>query len=107
MTDEGPDLEVADNPERRRYEVRLDGHVVGFSAYIPVADRLIFTHTEVDPELEGQGIGSQLAREALDDVRARGLHVTARCPFIAAYIRRHDGYADLLAPADNESGGAR
>ena len=105
MSDERPELEVADNPERRRYEVRLDGRVAGFSAYVPVEGRLIFTHTEVDPELEGQGIGSSLARGALDDVRRRGLRVTARCPFIAAHIRRHDEYADLLEPPEGSRPG--
>ena len=105
MTDERPDLEVADNPERRRYEVRLNGRVAGFSAYVPVEGRLIFTHTEVDPALEGQGIGSRLAQGALADVRSRGLRVTARCPFIGAYIRRHEAdYADLLAPSEDKPG---
>ena len=108
MNDERPELEVADNPERRRYEVRLSGRVAGFSAYVPADGRLIFTHTEVDPELEGQGIGSRLAQGALDDVRVRGLRVTARCPFIAAYIRRHEAaYADLLAAPEGQDGDSR
>lgn len=55
-------------------------------------------HTEVDPAFEGQGVGSQLAKAALDDVRARGLELVPRCPFIAAYIRRHsEDYLDLVA----------
>jgi uncharacterized protein len=87
---------VVDNPEMRRYEVHVDGELVGISAYVPRPDRLIFTHTEVDEALEGQGVGSRLARGALDDARARGLRVTPRCPFIAAYIRRHPEYQDLV-----------
>jgi predicted GNAT family acetyltransferase len=35
----------------------------------------------------------------LDDVRRRSLVVVPRCPFIAAYIRRHpDDYLDLVVP---------
>ena len=59
---------------------------------------MVFTHTEVDPSFEGQGVGSALARGALDDVRSRGLHIIAMCPFISAYVRRHPEYADLIAP---------
>jgi uncharacterized protein len=35
-------------------------------------------------------------RGALDDMRARGLKVAPVCPFVAAYIRRHPEYADLV-----------
>ncbi len=97
MTEPEGELRVIDNPATRRYEARLGDRVVGFSEYRPAARRLIFTHTVVDPEFEGRGIGSRVAAEALDDVRRRGLTVTAHCPFIAAYLKRHPEYADLIA----------
>jgi len=31
-----------------------------------------------------------------EDVAVRGLRVTPQCPFIAAYIKRHPAYADLV-----------
>ena len=89
-------VEVRDNPEASRYEIHLGGRLVGFSAYVVRPTRLVFTHTEVADALEGQGLGSKLARGALDDVRRRGQRITPRCPFIAAYIRRHPEYADLV-----------
>ncbi len=91
------DVVVVDNPDERRYEARLGGRIVGYSTYRQAGGRVIFLHTEVDTALEGGGIGSKLAAGALDDVRARGLRVTARCPFIAAYLRRHREYDDLIA----------
>ena len=57
---------------------------------------ITFVHTEVPPELGGKGIGSQLIRGALDQVRAEGLKVIAQCPFVKAYIDKHQDYADLL-----------
>jgi predicted GNAT family acetyltransferase len=87
---------VADNPAQNRFEGRLDGQLVAQSEYALVPGVITFLHTEVDPAFEGQGLGGTLASNALDDVRARGLRVVARCPFIAAYIRRHREYADLL-----------
>ena len=43
------------------------------------------------------GVGSMLARGALDQVRAQGLKVVAQCPFIAAFIQKNAEYQDLLA----------
>ena len=87
---------VADNPEQNQFEGRLDGRVVAHSEYELAPGVITFLHTEVDPAFEGRGLGGALASNALDDVRARGLQVVARCPFIAAYIRRHREYRDLL-----------
>lgn len=58
---------------------------------------IIFTHTTIDPPLEGRGLGSALAAYVLDDARARGLSVVPECAFIAAYIDRHPEYADLVS----------
>jgi hypothetical protein len=92
-----PDIAVHENPERSRYEVFVDGDLAGYSAYRDVGGNRVFTHTTIDPDYEGHGVGSALARAALDDVRTRGLPITARCPFIAGYIDRHPDYADLVA----------
>jgi predicted GNAT family acetyltransferase len=92
------DISVADNPDQQRYEAMVDGTVAGFAEYEVKDGHVVFTHTEVDPAFEGQGVGSTLAREALDDVRAKGEHdVVALGPFIAAWIERHPAYQDLLA----------
>jgi len=92
-------VEVRDVPEARRYEARVDGQLAGFAAYRLVPGRITFTHTEVGAEFGGQGVGDRLAKGALDDARARGLGVTPLCPFMAAWIRRHPDYADLVGPA--------
>jgi uncharacterized protein len=90
-------LSVDDNPTESRYEALLDGRVVGVSEYELEAERIVFVHTEVDSSVEGLGIGSRLVAGALDDVRRRGLKLVVECPFIAAWLRRHRDYADLLA----------
>jgi predicted GNAT family acetyltransferase len=98
-----PDIEIVDNPTARRYEARMigTGTVAGFSEYELDGDRIRFLHTEVDPSLEGQGIGSRLAAGALAAARSRDLRVIAKCPFIASYARRHAAeYADLVTTVD-------
>jgi uncharacterized protein len=90
------DLSVTDVPEAGRYEARADDRVLGLAAYQRQGDRVVFTHTEVDPDAEGGGVGSTLVRGALDDVRARGLRAVPRCSFVRAWIDRHPDYADLV-----------
>lgn len=79
----------------QRYQAILDGKVVGFAAYQRTPELIIFTHTEVDPALEGQGVGGTLVRQALDHVREQGLQVLPVCPFVQNWISRHPDYADL------------
>ena len=87
--------EVVDNAQSQRYEIRRDGQVLGFAAYQKANRLIVFTHTEIEPGLEGQGIGSQLVRGALDDVRAQGLPVLPICPFVQEWMSRHPDYLDL------------
>ena len=90
-------VDVSVNHAQNRYEAHLAEELAGFAEY-QLADQLIvFTHTEVDRAHEGKGIGSALARFALDDVREHGgRRVLAICPFIKAWMLRHPDYADLL-----------
>jgi predicted GNAT family acetyltransferase len=96
------DVETSNNPRETRYEARIDGELAGFAEY-QLTDRLVvFTHTEVDERFEGQGVGSALARAALDDVRADGSRqVLPLCAFIKGWIGKHPDYQDLVygAPA--------
>ena len=98
MTGMADDIVVSNNPDLLRYEARLGGELAGFAAYRLEDGRITFTHTEVDGAFEGKGIGSALARGALDDVRATGgLTVLPLCPFIKGWIGKHEDYQDLLA----------
>ncbi len=87
---------VHDNPALNRFELEVDG-VIAFSEYRHKPGVVTFIHTLVPDELGGKGVGSKLARGALDMVRARGEKVIAKCPFIAAFIKKHAEYQDLLA----------
>ena len=87
--------EVRDNPAQSRFELIAEGGTA--AAYYDLAPGVItFLHTEVPRALEGRGLGSKLARGALEVVRAQGLKVVAECPFIRAYIERHPEFQNLL-----------
>ncbi len=87
---------VQDNEAKHQFELIVDGHTA-LAAYRLKPGVITFTHTEVPKELGGRGIGSQLAKGALDQVQERGLKVVPLCPFIKAYIEKHAEYQDLLA----------
>lgn len=87
---------VRDNTALRRFELEVDG-ITAFSEYRRKDGVVTFIHTEVPESLGGKGVGSKLARGALDLVRASGEKVVAKCPFIAAFIKKNAEYQDLLA----------
>lgn len=89
------DVTVTNAPDDSRYEARVGGELAGFAAYQLTDELVVFTHTEVDPAFEGQGVGGALAKAALDDVRASGRKALPVCPFIQAWLDRHPDYADL------------
>lgn len=90
-------VKVHDEPEHRRYVLEVDDRLTGLLDYRLDGNRIKFTHAEIDPTMERQGLGSQLAAFALDDARARGMTVVPLCPFIRYYIREHPEYGDLVA----------
>jgi predicted GNAT family acetyltransferase len=96
MSEAAQTNEVVNDPSQRRYQLTVDGHVA--ATYYEITGGVItFVHTEVPPELGGQGIGSKLIKGALDQVRADGLKVVAQCPFVKAFIDKNAAYRDLLA----------
>lgn len=93
-----PTLHVRNTPERRRYEATLgdDPELAALLDYVLSADRIALVHTEVEAGFEGQGIGSRLVREVLDDVRQRGLRVIPKCAFVVRWLEKHPEQHDLL-----------
>jgi uncharacterized protein len=94
-----PEPEVVDAPDASRYELRLEGDLIGVAVYRRRPDRIVFIHTEVAEAYEGHGYASVLATTALDDARRQGVAVVPLCPYIAGYIARHPEYQDLVPAA--------
>jgi predicted GNAT family acetyltransferase len=90
------DLVVTNNADARRYEITANGERAGLLTYRLHDDRIVFLHAEVDSKYEGHGVGSRLAREALDDVIAQGKQITPLCPFVNDYIHRHPEYVEYV-----------
>jgi predicted GNAT family acetyltransferase len=89
-------IEVADAPDLERYELSVDGQVVGFTSYRARPGLIALLHTEVEERLQGRGLADRLIRFALEDARARELEVLPFCPFVKAFIERHREFEALV-----------
>lgn len=96
MAEDG--IEVKNNEAAQRFEVELDGSL-SLLEYERTDDRIAFTHTKVPDALEGRGIGTTLARTALEDARARNLTVVPHCWFVREYIKGNPEYLSLVDAA--------
>lgn len=85
---------VVHNQEQQRFEIRLHDKIAQLD-YVMQDHSIVYTHTEVPAEWEGQGMGSKLAVAGLDYARLKGLKVVAACPFVRAFIAKHKDYQDL------------
>lgn len=103
------EVDVRDNRELNRVEALLtqDDGVAGFAEYRIGADGIFeFTHTEVDDQFEGQGVGSRLAAGVMEFARAEGVKIKPTCSFIRSYMERHEDTRDLLADGSKEGSGS-
>jgi len=88
--------------DRGRYEIELDGQLVGFADFVEhgqePGDVVLFPHTVIDRAHRGEGLGAQLVRAALDDVRSSGRLVNPACWYVREFIDANPAYQELLRP---------
>lgn len=80
-----------------RFVLMRGDREIGLTEYVTREDGgIVFTHTEVDEELQERGLGSQLVRAALDDLRvSTTVRIGATCPFVRRFLKEHPEYQDL------------
>lgn len=96
------DVDVVNNTETSRFEVKLDGHTA-FAEYRLRPGQIILPHTVVPPEFEGKGVASALARAAFGYAREHGLMVVPTCPFMSAWVKKHPEQQDIVDPSCRET----
>ncbi|APS40656.1 MULTISPECIES: GNAT family N-acetyltransferase [Salegentibacter] len=60
-------------------------------------DVLTIDHTEVRPELEGQGIATKLLAHSVDFAREHNYKIDPLCPFAEVQFDRNESYKDVRA----------
>ncbi len=84
------------NKEKKRFELKADGHMATlyYDPYEPSVWSL--THTLVPDPLKGKGIGSRLAGQVLTYCRENQIRIIPECTFVVAYIKKHPEWKDIL-----------
>lgn len=80
MTDVSNDVRY--NSDRSRYELFVDGELVGIADYRVMGDVTVIPHTEIDRAKRGQGLGAVLVQGALDDMRTTRRTVVPECWYV-------------------------
>jgi|SRR5579859_1922708 len=96
MTDFGAkEASVVHNQAAQQFEL-LAGSDVGLLQYRIRDGRMVVYHTEVPRHLERRGLAARMTHAALQFAREQKLRVEPRCPYTAAFFRKHPEYSDLL-----------
>jgi len=92
--------EVQHEPERQRYLMLRDGERIGLTDYRVRGDDILITHTEIEWNLRGNGLGGEMVRGVLDAIAAdTDLRVVPMCPFVDDWIRLNPEYRHLTKRA--------
>ena len=86
---------VRDNTAQSRFEMEVDGQIA-LADYRRQDGRLLITHVETPPALQGGGVAGRLMDGVVAAARAEGAKIVPICGYAAAYMRRHKEHADLL-----------
>jgi uncharacterized protein len=89
--------DIRNNEAESQFETTVDGHVALAAYDLEEPNRIVFTHTEVPESLSGRGIAGALVKHGLDYAREKNLTVVPQCSYVAAFVKRHSEYQDLLA----------
>ena len=81
-------ISILKNEDLNRFEIYSDGELAGFAEFKVSNQMISYTHTEIDPRFGGQGLGSQLIKEALDEALEQNLEVAPYCSFVSGYIKK-------------------
>ena len=82
-------ISIVKNEELNRFEIYSDGELAGFAKFKVANQKISYIHTEIDPRFGGQGLGSQLIKEALDEAIKQNLEVAPYCSFVSSYIKKN------------------
>jgi len=90
------------NIKHNRGDRQFECAVAGGTAYVTYSENggeITFHHTEVPREAAGQGVGQALVKEALQYARDSKQRVVPECGYVAAFVKKHREYDDLLSPS--------
>ncbi|WP_028478353.1 GNAT family N-acetyltransferase [Nocardia sp. CNY236] len=88
--------EVSNNTALERFEIYVDGAIVGYAEYQDTASERAFVHTEINPQYQGQGYGALLVETALNSTRDDKLGALPMCPMVNHFIETRPEYLSMV-----------
>lgn len=79
----------------QQFELHVGG-LLCLLQYRVSSGKMVVYHTEVPPPIQNRGLAERMTRAALEYARNENLKIEPRCPYTAAFLRRHREYSDLL-----------
>jgi len=93
--DAAQSAQVVHNLPEQQFELHLGGKLCLLQYRIAGAKMIIF-RTDVPESIQNRGLAARMTAAALDFAREQNLKVEPRCPYTAAYFRKHRECSDLL-----------
>lgn len=90
------DYKLINNKEENQYEFLIDDFTAKIEYILNNNGEIYLTHTEVPPQLERQGIGTQLVEKTLKDIDSDGYKVVPLCPFVIGYIQKNPEWKRIV-----------
>lgn len=90
-------IEHKDNGNKGSFYIEVAGEMLAEMTYVWAGNnKFIIDHTEVDPKLEGKGIGKQLVQKAVEFAREKKVKIMPLCPFAKRVFDKVADYQDVL-----------
>lgn len=88
--------EIVHNADHKRFELVLDGEVIGKTYYRADRERRVFFHTEVDEAHQGKGLAGQLIEAAVTETRDAGFRLVPQCPAVDKWLQKHPEFDSIV-----------
>lgn len=112
MIADTPTAEVTNNAAQSRFELWLNGDLVGILGYYdldtnggtirtkraPAAPVVSFLHTVIVEDFGHRGLAAVMVRRALDAAREYGWRVRPVCTYLQRFVAANPDYQDMLVP---------
>lgn len=106
-----PRAEVTDNADQNRFELRLNGDLVGIVGYYEMSSVprrtartgtpvVSFMHTVVVEDFGHRGLAALLVRLSLEQAREYGWKIRPVCTYVQRFVDAHPEYRDLMVPLE-------
>lgn len=96
MTDTHTTTVVVHHATEQRFVLERAGREIGELTYQRTGGRAALLHTEVRPDLRGQGLARRLVLAAVAWAREEPLKLTPVCWYTKVVLERSDEFRDVL-----------